>query len=77
MRRQVFNQPTAFDATNRSAPTIGFKRGRQTCSKRVGRVHPQVLGMVGVIDVFNEVEAFGSRTVFRVERQTAQESAAA
>ena len=74
MRRQVFDQATAFHTANGCAPAEVFKRGRQACAEGPGGVAPQVLAVVGAVHVFDKVEAFNGGAVLRVVRQTAQEA---
>ena len=73
MRGQVFDQTTALDPTNGGTPAVCFESGCQACTQCVGRVHPQVLAVIGAIDVLNEVEALGGHAFLGVIGQTAQE----
>ena len=74
MGGQVFDQTTAFNAANGGAPAVAFKGGCQASTQRKGRVDPQVTRVVGAIDVFHEVEAFGGDAIFGVVGQAAQEA---
>ena len=51
MRGQVFDQATALDPANGGTPAVCFESGCQACTQCVGRVYPQVLAVIGAIDV--------------------------
>ena len=62
-------------AARRDGQTIYYGlRSGQARAQGIRRVHPQVLAVVGAVDVFDKVEAFGGVAILGVKRQTAQEA---
>ncbi|CAJ8693906.1 Uncharacterised protein [Burkholderia pseudomallei] len=72
--RQILDEAAAFDAANRRAPAEVVERRRQARGERPRRVAPQVLVVIGAVDVLDEVEALRDRAVLRIERQAAEKA---
>ena len=56
MGRQTFHQAAAFHAANGGQPAVLGKGVGQPGAEGVGGVGPQVLAVIGTVDVFFKVE---------------------
>src|SRR5690606_20642887 len=69
MGRELLDQATALDPPDRRAPAEVLERTGQPGAERICGVAPKVAGVVGAIDLLDEIEALHRRSLLRSVRK--------